>query len=261
MTPQTDQLLSIRNLRVELGGQVILDDISVSVRAGELVALIGANGSGKTTLLRAAMGLLPFSGSVAWKDDRSTIRHPGKLAQVASYLPQNPTSIPGQTVTQAILLGRHARRGMLDFADTAEDCRVLGESATAIGVETFFDRTLEQLSGGQRQRVFLARCLAQESQMLLLDEPATFLDLRHQVELYQLLRKLVRDHGRTILMAAHDLNLAAMHADRMILLDGGKLVADGTPDQLMIPETIGRAFGVRMKRIDVDGRPHLVPVE
>jgi iron complex transport system ATP-binding protein len=251
----------MNNLGVELGRQRILDDISLSIRAGKLVALIGANGSGKTTLLRAAMGLLPFTGSVTWKGDATAIHHPRKLAQVASYLPQNPTSIPGQTVTQAILLGRHARRGMLDFVDTAEDCRVLGESARAIGVETFFDRTLEQLSGGQRQRVFLARCLAQESPMLLLDEPATFLDLRHQVELYQLLRRLVREHGRTILMAAHDLNLAAMHADRMILLDDGKLVADGTPDELMTPETIGRAFGVTMKRIDVDGKPHLVPVE
>lgn len=261
MSAEPHDLLSIRDLSVDLGRQRILHELSLSIRSGELVALIGANGSGKTTLLRAAMGFLPFSGTVAWNGDPTAVRHPRKLSQFASYLPQNPTTIPGQTVTQAILLGRHARRGMLDFTDTAEDCRVLGEAAHAIGVEAFFDRTLEQLSGGQRQRVFLARCLAQEAPMLLLDEPATFLDLRHQVELYQLLRRLVREHGRTILMAAHDLNLAAMHADRMVLLDGGKLVADGTPDELMTPETIGKAFGVAMRRIEVDGRPHLVPVE
>lgn len=255
------ELLSIRHLCVELGGARILDDVVLSVRPGELVALIGSNGSGKTTLLRAAMGLLPFAGTVTWDGDASAVHQPRKLARLASYLPQSPTSIPGQTVTGAILLGRHARRGILDFADTAEDCRILGEAARAIGVEAFFERTLDQLSGGQRQRVFLARCLAQEAPMLLLDEPATFLDLRHQVELYQLLRKLVREHGRTILMACHDLNLAAMHADRMILLDSGKLVAEGTPDELMNPEMIGKAFGVSMKRIEVDGRPHLVPVE
>jgi iron complex transport system ATP-binding protein len=261
MSANPQELLAIRSLSVDLGRQRILHDLSLSIHMGGLVALIGANGSGKTTLLRAAMGLLPFAGTVAWKGDTSAVRYPRKLAQVASYLPQNPTSIPGQTVTQAILLGRHVRRSVLDFTDTDEDCRILGESARAIGVEQFFDRTLDQLSGGQRQRVFLARCLAQESPMLLLDEPATFLDLRHQVELYQLLRRLVREHGRTILMAAHDLNLAAMHADRMILLDDGKLVADGTPDELMTSETIGKAFGVAMKRIEVDGRPHLVPVE
>ncbi len=304
MSDSPGELLSIQSLRVDLAGARILDDVSLSIREGELVALIGANGSGKTTLLRATMGLVKSTGTIHWNrsarvassspfvgeagqgrerqptsnrtprprgellapdEGRPAIAvqklHVKELAQIVSYLPQNPTSIPGQTVTQAILLGRHARRGMLDFTDTAEDCRVLGESTRAIGVEGFFDRTLESLSGGQRQRVFLARCLAQESPTLLLDEPATFLDLKHQVELYQLLRKLVHEHGRTILMACHDLNLAAMHADRMILLDGGKLVADGTPDALMTPETIGKAFGVRMKRIDVDGKPHLIPVE
>lgn len=254
-------LLSTRNLSVTLGGQAILREISFSVRPGELVALIGPNGSGKTTLLRSLLGLVSFSGEVSWMGEAAIVRDPRRLARVASYLQQNPTAIPGQTVTQAILLGRHAQRGMFDFADTAEDCRVLGEAARAIGVDSFFHRALESLSGGQRQRVFLARCLAQASPMLLLDEPATFLDLRHQVELYQLLRGLVRHHGRTIVMACHDLNLAAMHADRMILLDGGRLVADGLPDELMNPETIGTTFGVRMKRIDVEGRPHLVPVE
>jgi iron complex transport system ATP-binding protein len=261
MSAPKEPLLAVTNLSVTLGRHRILHDLSFSIGGGELVALIGANGSGKTTLLRAALGLLPFGGTVAWQGDPGAVFHARTLARMAAYLPQSPTAIPGQTVAQAILLGRHACRGTLEFADTAEDCRVLGEAARAIGVDQFFDRTLEQLSGGQRQRVFLARCLAQESPVLLLDEPATFLDLRHQVELYQLLRRLVREHRRTILMAAHDLNLAAMHADRMILLDGGKLVADGTPDELMTPETIGAAFGVRMRRIEVDGRPHLVPVE
>jgi iron complex transport system ATP-binding protein len=257
--------LSLQHLSVTLGrrdaARDVVRDVSFSIDDGELVALLGPNGCGKTTLLRAALGLVPATGTIRWQDDETMVRDARKLSCYAAYLPQNPSSVPGASVSQVILAGRFVHRTGLSFLDTRHDGNAVARAAEAMGVGPFLDRPIDALSGGQRQRVYLARCLAQGSPTLLLDEPATFLDLRHQVELYQLLRRLVRDHGRTVLMACHDLNLAATHCDRMLLMQDGQLVADGPPDRVMDPALIERVYGVPMKRIDVDGSPHLVPAE
>lgn len=257
----SDLLLDIENLAVRYGPRAVLAGVTLRVRRGELVALLGPNGSGKTTLLRASMGLVSAQGVVRWNASPDVVRSPQRLARLAAYLPQSPTLNAGQTVAQAILLGRFAHRGGFAFADSPDDRRAVAAAAEALGITELLGRRMEQLSGGQRQRVHLARCLAQGAPVLVLDEPATFLDLRNQVELYRLLRRLVRDHDRTVVMACHDLNLAAVHCGRMIVLNEGKLAADGPPERVMDAALIERVYGVAMRRIEVEGRPHLLPVE
>ena len=243
-------ILSTSGLGVTLAGARIVQDASLTLSPGELVTLLGPNGSGKTTLIRAVLKLVAHdAGRIDW--------HGGMVTQLAAYLPQSPTDVPGQTVGQAILAGRFAHRSRFDFVDRESDIVLVRTIAEQLDLAGLLDRPIDRLSGGQRQRVYLARCLAQQTPALLLDEPATFLDLRHQLELYRLLRSLAREQGKAVLMASHDLNLAAVHSDRMILLDGGRIVADGPPATVMDPELIERVYGVRMHRTDVNGIPHL----
>jgi iron complex transport system ATP-binding protein len=250
--------LVVRDVSIRYGERDAVTSASFVIGGPGVVAMIGPNGSGKTTLLRGLLGLVPVTGRVEWFSDAGAICDPRRLAMHASYLAQTPSAVAGQTVAQTILTGRYARRGTFDFTDTPLDEARVHAIAAELRIDDLLGRRLESLSGGQRQRVFLARCLAQETPTLLLDEPATFLDLRHQIELYEQLRRLAREMGKTILMASHDLNLAATHADRMLVMTEGRIVADGPPDDVLTTELLHRVYGVRMKRIDVDGEPHFV---
>ena len=250
--------LVVKDVGIRYGGRDAVVGASFTIGGPAVVAMIGPNGSGKTTLLRSLLGLVPSTGHIEWFSDSGAICDPRRLARHAAYLAQAPTAIAGQTVGEAILAGRYARRGAFDFTDTPLDESRVTAIAGELRVGDLLDRPLESLSGGQRQRVFLARCLAQETPTLLLDEPATFLDLRHQIELYQHLRRLAREAGKTILMASHDLNLAATHADRMLVMTEGRIVADGPPGEVLTTELLHQVYGVRMRRVDVDGEPHFV---
>ena len=251
--------LSIENLTVRFGKAVIVDRATFSVDGPQVLAILGPNGSGKTTLLRALLGLVPREGAILWDGDAAAVRHPRQLARQVAYLAQSPSAVAGQTVGQTILAGRFARRGAFDFLDSADDAAAVGEIAARLGLSDLLDRPIEHLSGGQRQRVFLGRCLAQETMSLVLDEPATFLDLRHQVDLYGQIRRLAREDGKTILMACHDLNLAATHADRMLVVSGGKVVVDGPPREVLTESLLQTVYGVQMRRAEVDGEVHFVP--
>ncbi|HQY88230.1 MAG TPA: ABC transporter ATP-binding protein [Tepidisphaeraceae bacterium] len=248
------EALRVQNLDVSIGQKSILTDISFSVQFSEIVAIVGPNGSGKSTLLKAAIGLLPSHGSIAWfryevKRSRS------RLHAYPAYVPQSPTVIEGLTVFETILLARSSRLFL-----RPKDVEGVEWVAQQLEVFDLLERRIETLSGGQRQRVFLARALVTGSPFLLLDEPATFLDLKHQVDLHRRLKNLTRELGKTVLMASHDLNLVAAHADRMILLHEGRIAAQGTPSEVLDPDLISRVFETPMKRIDVDGRPMLVAV-
>jgi iron complex transport system ATP-binding protein len=236
--------LSVNHLTVRLGRQTIVDSAAFVIDRPQVVAVLGPNGSGKTTLLRAILGIIPAGGSIAWDGDASIVHHPARLARSVAYLAQSPTWVAGQTVSQTILAGRFARRGAFDFFDSPDDAAVVTNVAAELGLSELLRRPIEKLSGGQRQRVFLGRCLAQETRTLVLDEPATFLDLRHQLDLYGHVRRLSREHGKTIIMACHDLNLAATHADRMLVMNGGKIVADGTPDDVLTESLLADVYGI-----------------
>ncbi len=227
----------------------VLRGVNLALRPGEVVTLIGPNGAGKSTLLRALLGQLPAGGKIAWQGRALPSWTRRDLARLVAYLPQSPAVQVEQTVRDVLRLGRAPYWGAFGI-ESPRDNEVVNEVAALLHLDDLLDRHLDHLSGGQRQRVFVGRCLTQEPQALLLDEPNTFLDLRHQVELFQLLRKLSRDRGVGVLLASHDLNIAASLSDRLILLDGGAVASDGTPEDVLDPDRLARVYGVPMQRID-----------
>jgi iron complex transport system ATP-binding protein len=250
--------LTADRISVTLGSRPILGGVSVSVAAGELVALLGPNGCGKTTLLRAVAGVQACAGTLSLDGAAYDVIGPAALAKRIAYLPQSPTVPAGLRVRELLLLGRLPHRNVLGL-ETRRDQQIAAAVAADLELTDLLGRPLDTLSGGQRQRAFIARCLVQEPSVLLLDEPATYLDLRHQVDLLALLRRLATEKQLAILMASHDLNLTATHCDRMVLMDGGAVVSEGPPDTVLDPAVLQSVFGVPMKRVNVDGVAMVVP--
>ncbi len=228
------QLLQITNLSFSYGVRPILRNVELSVGSGEVVALLGPNGSGKTTLLRTVLGHLRSSGSVEWEGRGLSSWGHRELARRVAYLPQTPTFDAGQTVLDVLRLGRAAYWTAFGI-ESPRDAEVVESTAKLLELTELLGQPMDELSGGQRQRVLVGRCLVQEPAAMLLDEPSTFLDLRHQVELCDLLRRLSREKQIGVLMASHDLNLAGgvfgspqrfcMTAHRCIGVAGGGIAA------------------------------------
>jgi len=224
-----------------------LRDVSIEVRKGEILALVGPNGSGKSTLLRAlGRELLWRSGRVSL-GDRDLRRVPRReLARRMARLPQEPQSPEGLTVEALVDCGRHPHRST--FAPrTARDRSAVDEALEAVELGDLRHRSLETLSGGERRRAWIAMALAQEPELLLLDEPTAALDLRHQFELLDLLRRLNGEHATTIVLSLHDLEQAAAVADRLAVLCRGRLYAAGRPEKVLSEETLLDVFRVRTK--------------
>ena len=246
-------LLAAEKLQFSFGDQPVLRDVSIRLAAGEVVALLGPNGAGKSTLLRVLLGHLHSTGSILWEGKEIRAWGRREFARRVAYLPQSPMVDPEQSVQEVLRTGRAPYWGAFGL-ESPRDVDVVNSIAQQLNLTDLLARPLAELSGGQRQRVFLARCLVQEPAALLLDEPNTFLDLRHQVELGRLLKQLSRDSGIGVLMASHDLNLAGAIADRMILLDSGTVAAEGTPDKVLDPEIVTKVYGLPMRRLDDPGR-------
>ena len=255
-------LVSATDVHFAYGDRSVLRGVTLSLLAGEVVALLGPNGSGKSTLLRVLLGqIVPAGGAVAWEGRDVRQWHRRELARRVAYLPQSPTVEGEHRVVDVLRLGRTPYWGAFGL-ESHRDQQVIADVARTLDLSNLLDRSMEQLSGGQRQRAFVGRCLAQEPAALLLDEPTTFLDLRHQVELLRLLRRLARERDVGVLMASHDLNVAATLADRLILLHAGAVAADGPPGGVMDPALLGRVYGVPMECIERpggDGAPVVVP--
>jgi iron complex transport system ATP-binding protein len=177
---------------------------------------------------------------------------------VVAYLPQSPRHEPGQSVADVLRLGRAARWGAFGLESSADE-RIVLEVAGVLGLEDLLDRSMEEMSGGQRQRVFVGRCLTQQPAALLLDEPNTFLDLKHQMELWQLLRGLAREQKIAVMVASHELNIAGGFADRMMLMCEGKLAAAGSADEVLRPEVLSPVYGVKILRYGDGGNVVVVP--
>src|SRR4051812_40618974 len=226
-------LLVSTNLSFSYGDRPALREVSVSLDAGEVVVILGPNGSGKSTLIRTLLGHLhPKSGMIEWDSRPIQQWRRRELARRVAYLPQSPTADPDQTVHDVLRLGR-APYWQAFGIESSRDAVVASEVAAKLQLTDLLRRPIGELSGGQRQRVFIGRCLAQEPAALLLDEPNTFLDLRHQVELLRLLRSLAKDQKLGVLMASHDVNLAGAHADRLIVLQAGSIAAQGAPTDVL----------------------------
>ena len=257
MTPAP--LLNATSLCFAYGQRAVLNDVSISVAPGELVALLGPNGSGKSTLIKTLLGLLRARGNVEW--DAKPLRRWRRvdLARRVAYLPQAPSHAAGDRVIDVLRLGRAPYwRGF--GLESTQDEQVVRQVASDLHLNDLLSRPMSELSGGQRQLVYVGRCLVQEPRGLLLDEPATYLDLRHQVELLQLLKKLSRERSIGVLMASHDLNLTASYADRLLVLHEGRIVAMGNRDAVLRPEILSPVYGLPMKRIDHPGGVMVVPI-
>ncbi|HEY4394882.1 MAG TPA: ABC transporter ATP-binding protein [Polyangia bacterium] len=243
------------------GPRPVFAEVTFAIRPGELVALCGPNGAGKSTLLRLLLGLhAPSAGEVRLGGAPVAALSRREIARRAALLPQEaPVDLP-LTVREAVALGRlpHLERFQ---PEGAADAEAVARALAATDTAALADRPVAELSGGERHRVHLARALAQEAPLLLLDEPIAGLDLAHQLQALDLLRATV-DDGRGALVALHDLSLAARRCDRMILLAGGRVRADDQPAAVLTPETLARVFGVRAEiRQDAHGRPFVLPHE
>ena len=251
-------MIELRGVTVELGGHPVVDRVDVVVADGEWLALIGPNGAGKTTLLRAIARLVPFAGEIALDGRPVAELSRTQLARLVAVVPQEPSTPPWMTVAEYVLLGRTPHLGPL-AKEGARDREVAARALARLDVLDYGTRTLGTLSGGEKQRVVVARALAQEARIVLLDEPTAALDIGHQQQALELLDSLRAESGLTLVAAMHDLTLAAQYADRMVLLDGGKVVAEGAPVDVLSEDSIARHYGATIDVVPVGDRLAVVP--
>jgi cobalamin transport system ATP-binding protein len=251
-------VIELRSVTVELGGTVVVDAIDAVVADGEWLALIGPNGAGKTTLLRAVARLVPFAGEIRLAG-RSVDELPrAELARLVAVVPQEPSTPPWMTVAEYVLLGRTPHLGPL-AKEGVRDREAAARSLARLDLIPFVDRRLGTLSGGEKQRVVVARALAQEARIVLLDEPTAALDIGHQQQALDLLDGLREESGLTLVAAMHDLTLAAQYADRMLLLDSGRVVAEGAPVDVLTEALIASHYGAAIDVVPVGDRIAVVP--
>ena len=253
--------LSAEGLTLAYGDRVIVDDLELHVPPGRITAIVGANGCGKSTLLRALARLIsPKAGQVVLDGKALHARPSKEVARTLGLLPQSPIAPEGIAVADLVGRGRHPHQKLL-ARWSARDYEVVAQSLSATGTDDLADRSVDELSGGQRQRVWIAMALAQETDILLLDEPTTFLDVAHQVEVLDLLTDLNRDRGTTIVMVLHDMNLAARYADHLFALRAGRVIASGAPGEIMTSELIREVFDLDALVVPdpVSGAPIVLP--
>jgi iron complex transport system ATP-binding protein len=258
----TTHALVASQLSAGYGDTVILDGLDLAVPPGKITAIVGANASGKSTLLRTMSRLIwPRHGHVLL-DGKSVHRTPPReLARRLGLLPQSPIAPEGITVADLVSRGRHPHHGIFSRWTRRDDEAVAAALGATRTVE-LAERPMEELSGGQRQRVWIAMALAQQTEILLLDEPTTFLDISHQVEVLDLLTDLNHTRGTTIVMVLHDLNLAARYADFLVAMAGGRLYVSGKPEDVLTEENVRQVFGLESRVITdpTSGRPIMLPM-
>ena len=238
------EAVSAQDLFYEVQAETLLDGVTLHADRGQLVGLIGPNGAGKSTLLRAISGILGYRDGAVRLDGADIKSLSSKaIAAGLALVPQIAPYTHGFTCIELVLMGRYPHLGRFQI-EGKEDDRIARDAMRLTEIEQFADRTLDTLSGGERQRVFVSRALAQQPRVLLLDEPTSNLDVLHQLKVFDLVRKLV-DEGLTAIAAIHDLNMAARYCDRLVLLTGGRVLAEGSPEEVLSPETIESAFGVK----------------
>lgn len=250
--------IALDGVTVRLGGRPVVDAVDLQIAEGEWVALIGPNGAGKTTLLRAVAGLVRFEGTVSLHDRDTRSLRRRELAQQLAVVPQEPSTPPWLTVSEYVLLGRTPYLGSL-AREGKEDRDAAARALVRLDLVEFRERTLGTLSGGERQRVVVARALAQEAGIVVLDEPTAALDIGHQQQALELLDELRDESGLTLVAAMHDLTLAAQYAERMVMMDHGKIVADGTAAEVLTEEKIAEHYRASISVVTVNDRVAVVP--
>jgi len=252
--------LQIRRVNFSYLDGLVLQGINLSIGAGEMVGLLGPNGSGKTTLIKLASGILkPNQGEVRLDGTSLSQLSRKSVARCIAMVPQQFHISFAFTAKEVVTLGRIPF--LKAFAEESEtDKRLVLDALELVGVNELAQRRFDELSGGERQKVILAMALAQQPKLLLLDEPTAHLDISHQVEILELVRRFNVEHGLTVIAAMHDLNLASLYFSRLILLKEGRVLADGTPAQVLTEQTICEVFSasVKVEPHPVTGVPHII---
>ncbi|MDO9456619.1 ABC transporter ATP-binding protein [Nocardioides sp.] len=261
-TPVGTSRLGAENVTVGYGGAPVVSDLTVDVPDGKVTTIIGPNGCGKSTLLRTLARLLrPSSGRVRLDGEPISGIPTREISQRMALLPQSPIAPEGLLVRDLVGRGRHPHQRWFSQW-SAEDERIVEEALEMTDTSSLRDRPVDQLSGGQRQRAWIAMTLAQDTDLVLLDEPTTYLDLAHQIEVLDLVTRLNRERGRTVAMVLHDLNLAARYSDVVVVMDRGRVVQQGGPAEIFTAEMLASVFGLEADVIPDPrtGLPILVPV-
>jgi iron complex transport system ATP-binding protein len=244
-------------------GAAVIEELTIEVPEGRITSVVGPNGCGKSTLLRSLARLMKPRGGAIYLDGDAISNLPTReVARRLGILPQSPAAPDGLTVRELAAQGRYPHQSWLRQW-SKEDERAVEKALEVTGVLELADRPLETLSGGQRQRAWISMALAQETETLLLDEPTTFLDMAHQLEVLQLLSRLNREEGRTVLMVLHDLNNAARFSHHMVAMSGGRVFDAGPPEEVMTPELLREVFGVEADIVTDprSGIPLCIPYE
>jgi iron complex transport system ATP-binding protein len=239
-------VIALDGVSVRFDGRQVVDEVTLAVGTGEWLNVVGPNGAGKTTLLRVLAGLVGFDGSVAIDGDDLGSMKRKELARLVALVPQIPLIPPGMTVADYVLLGRTPHLRPLASEGRA-DLEAAHRALDRLDLLPFAARTVTTLSGGERQRVLVARLLAQDAPIALLDEPTTALDVGHQQQVLDLVDELRHDRGLTVVATMHDLTLAAQYGDRVALLADGRLAATGTPDEVLTEDALSTLYGARVR--------------
>lgn len=258
---ENEQLLEAKDIVTGYDKKIVVDGIDITIPSNKISVIIGANACGKSTLLKTLARLIkPISGKVLIDGKKITSMPSKKLAQILGLLPQSPVVPEGITVWDLVSRGRFPYQSFLKSM-SQKDFEAIEEALEIMGITELANRCVDELSGGQRQRVWIAMALAQQTDILLLDEPTTYLDIAYQVEILDLLTDLNKKRGTTIVMVLHDINLSARYADYIFALREGKLIDKGEPEKVITSELIGTVFGLDCVVIQdpVSNSPFIVP--
>ena len=250
--------LKVNKIEFAYNSTPVLENISMELDRSEVLGIVGPNGTGKSTLIRCIDHILkPRQGSILLDEDDITKMKRMEIAKKMGYVPQSTTRVFPASVIDTVLMGR---RPHLGWKSSEEDMDKVLEILELLGIVEFAMRDFNEISGGQQQKVLIARALAQEADILLLDEPTSNLDIRHQLEVMEILKDVVRKNGISAVMAIHDLNLASRYTDRILMMSGGRIFAAGDPASVLTVENIKCAYGVEVL-VKSDGeRPYIIPI-
>ncbi|OPX81037.1 MAG: Cobalamin import ATP-binding protein BtuD [Methanosaeta sp. PtaB.Bin087] len=252
--------LAITDLSFGYNGKATIKDVFLEVERGEVVSLVGPNGAGKSTLIKCIDRILrPQRGTVLVDGKAASLMGSKDFSRMMGYVPQSTKEIFPYTVFDIVLMGRRPHIG---WRVTGGDVKVVAKTLKFMGIEQFASRYFDELSGGEKQKIAMARAIVQEPEILLLDEPTSNLDIKHQLEVMRTVRLLVEKGGISAIMAMHDLNLASRFSDKIVMLKDGRVFEMGRPESVLIPENIEKVYGVRAEVIkDSTGRPYVMPID
>lgn len=252
--------LAITDLSFGYNGKATIKDVFLEVERGEVVSLVGPNGAGKSTLIKCIDRILrPQRGTVLVDGKAASLMGSKDFSRMMGYVPQSTKEIFPYTVFDIVLMGRRPHIG---WRVTGGDVKVVAKTLKFMGIEQFASRYFDELSGGEKQKIAMARAIVQEPEILLLDEPTSNLDIKHQLEVMRTVRLLVEKGRISAIMAMHDLNLASRFSDKIVMLKDGRVFEMGRPESVLIPENIEKVYGVRAEVIkDSTGRPYVMPID